>query len=207
MDLMEGDLSKFSWGTSFTKRQEGRRSRRYSKNIIHFSYNAYYCLVKHSRTYPRGAIIQFDYGCQEYVQEEWQRWFYEKDDFLNYLYKNKKRNKKVPLYARTEYAMIVSRYKWIKQKHKCYVDYGTIVMMLTGQRIGHVFKVYLSCPFGVISEFPFMENYFPKIDHLPQYTEIQKIINYIKSKKIKLYSRKAADIFVEKMVQTFGDKL
>jgi hypothetical protein len=195
MDLMEGDLSKFSWGKTISIHKESYQS-----------YKAYYCLVKQAKIYTRGTIIKF-WSAYKNSEESWQKWFYEKDDFKKYLRQNKKRNLHVPLYADNEYALIVSRYKWIKQKYKCFIDYGTIIMMLTGPKVGHIFKIYIACPFQLITEFPFSSKYLQLINQLPQHTKMQEIIEHINDQKINLYSSQARDIFVEKMVEAFGDRL
>jgi len=48
---------------------------------------------------------------------------------------------KFPNYAVGEFAVILERYKITKFKNHTYNDYGSVVMMLTGKKKGHIFKV------------------------------------------------------------------
>jgi len=77
----------------------------------------------------RGDIVVFGDGYHNNFlrRHDWRKWFMKKEDYLNSLHndKNVVRNETIPLYARTEYGMIVARYKWIKDKvWKVFYDYG-----------------------------------------------------------------------------------
>ena len=65
-------------------------------------------------------------------------------------------NKKVPSYARGEFGIIIGIYKWIKQEG-LYNDYGRIIQMLTGTKIGHIRRYYVTYPWQVIT--PKNKNY------------------------------------------------
>jgi hypothetical protein len=47
-----------------------------------------------------------------------------------------------PKYARGEYAVVLSRYRYIKHKYIKYIDYGAVVMFITGERKGHSRRFY-----------------------------------------------------------------
>lgn len=47
-----------------------------------------------------------------------------------------------PKYARGEFAVVLSRYRYIKHKYKNYIDYGAVVMFVSGQRKGYSRRFY-----------------------------------------------------------------
>ena len=89
------------------------------------------------------------------------------------------RNINIPKYARNAYAIILARYKWTKyKKYMTFRDYGCIIMMLTGPRIGHVRKYYAKIPYSTVCKYPYETN----ITNDP---EVDKIIKILKSSNIK----------------------
>jgi len=66
------------------------------------------------------------------------------------------KNKNVPAYARGEYATIIGIYRWVKYKNHTYLDYGRVIQMLTGSKIGHIRRYNIS-PWIVIT--PRNKNY------------------------------------------------
>lgn len=110
----------------------------------------------------KGDLIKFENGLMWWNQSEgWQEWFLSEQDYNKFLKSEegrKIRNIVVPIYAAKQYAIIIGKYRVIKQKyyHKCFhfYDYGSIVLMLTGSRKGHVRRYFGRSPFYRISEFP-----------------------------------------------------
>lgn len=47
-----------------------------------------------------------------------------------------------PKYARGEYAVVLSRYRYIKHKFMKFIDYGAVVMFITGERKGYSRRFY-----------------------------------------------------------------
>jgi len=215
VDLTEGDLSKLPWGKPYTEHKSVVNWRWKFKS----EYDAEYSLAddRHHKSYwCRGDIIKFGSGYyRSYDIEEWREWFQPKEEYLKHLHENLVRDKRIPLYARTEFAMLLSRYKWTKYKFTTYRDYGSILMMLTGKNTGNVFKIYSSTPFSIYASFPYGDggSYIDKmIRVLPQYEEIRKITKYVKSKsKTTGYTPDeflgisiARSIFVEEMYHAFA---
>lgn len=121
------------------------------------TFTAKFQIARNCTTYKQGDIIQFHSAY--YPRLSWQEWFVVEEDKKE-MYK---RNKQIPGYAGKEYAIILARYKWVKYK-RCaiYQDYGTIVMMLTGPRTGHVRKFYIKSPWNIVSRFPYIKKHLPK---------------------------------------------
>jgi hypothetical protein len=88
--------------------------------------------------------------------ERWPRWFIKSDEeYCNYLKKHCPRTNIVPLYAHEQYAIIINRYRWIKEKYKTFYDYGSIIMMLSGKRIGHIRRYYVTTPWSFVAGHPY----------------------------------------------------
>lgn len=205
---MEGDLSKMPWGQPYSVTKTVKNWR-YNYN---HTYKADFQLIedRHYLSYwCRGDIIKLSSGYFGPPTQPWRKWFQPKEDYLQYLHDNRRRDKRIPLYARSEYAMILSRYKWTKHKYQIFRDYGTIFMMLTGSKIGHIRKMFASSPFTIFSEFPYGKpgSYVDTmLSRLPQHKEIRKIIRYVNTKVDNLNSQMAKNIFVEEMFHAFGEE-
>ena len=108
-------------------------------------------------TWKPGDIVQFYLGYGEYVlqKESWRSWFMKREDYLDYLERTYRRVQNIPLYARGEFGIVLTRYRWRKYKYKVYNDYGTIVMMLSGKKKGHVRKFYANIPFVLMCPYPY----------------------------------------------------
>lgn len=104
----------------------------------------------------KGDIVKFENGRNPYFCTQWQDWFLSEKDYIKYLKSIPKqnRNKKVPLYAVNQYAIVIGRYRIVKKKYKIYYDYGTVIMMLTGEKIGHIRRYYVTSPFITQNAFP-----------------------------------------------------
>ena len=105
-----------------------------------------------------GDIVQFGSAFRALwkVEEAWPKWFIEDpDEYWQYLKNNLPRNNVIPMYAHFEYAIILARYKWTKYKYTTFRDYGSIIMMLTGKRAGHIRRYYTTCPWSFIVAFPY----------------------------------------------------
>jgi len=126
-----------------------------------------------------------------------------KEDYLNSLHndKNVVRNETIPLYARTEYGMIVARYKWIKDKvWKVFYDYGSIILMLTGPRAGHMRRFYFKCPYDKVAKYPYKKitPYYKELGY--EIPEIERL------KKAMRYAKKDKDQFILNMIESYQDE-
>ncbi len=100
----------------------------------------------------KGDVIQFNSGFYGFYSNDWKQWFLKTKDKIKFL----PVNKRIPKYARNEYAMVLNRYKWIKQKGRIYTDYGVILMMLTGSKAGRVRRYYASSyPWNLVKQYPY----------------------------------------------------
>jgi hypothetical protein len=88
--------------------------------------------------------------------------------------KNRLYDKRIPGYARNQYAIVLARYRWTKYKgYQNYRDYGSFIMMLSGDKIGHIRKYYATTPWGEIGRFPYTKmKYNKKPETLFQGVEI-----------------------------------
>ncbi len=114
-------------------------------------------LRNYNRSYWKpGDVVKFGNGFIPFANRRWESWFLDekaKDDFMK---RNHFVNKRIPVYARNQYAIILARYKWTKFKgYANYRDYGTILMMLTGDKIGHIRKYYTTSPYDEIGKYPY----------------------------------------------------
>jgi len=163
VDLMEaGSYDCLPWKIpGYTVRKKYNRNPRstYRRDIPLRRYTARfeYVIPGKGTSFNQGDIIQF--YSSYYRKFSWQEWFVPEDDKKGVY----KKNKDVPGYAGKQFAIILARYKWRKFKYdKIYSDYGTIVMMLTGKKVGHVRKYYLKTPWNVVAQFPCLPHYLPE---------------------------------------------
>lgn len=124
----------------------------------------YETLSDYSRSYWKvGDLVKFNHGFMAFdVNEEWQSWFMNEDDLQRHLEENCKPHEKVPSYARNQYAIILGRYKYTKYKIRTFRDYGSVLMMLTGDAIGHIRRFYNCAPWDRVDMYP----YYNKIKQL-----------------------------------------
>lgn len=131
--------------------------RQYGSTSVH-NYDAVFETLK---SYDRsqwklGDIVRFGKGYNGRMGNRWESWFLNNNDLDEYLRKNKLYDRRIPAYARTQYAIVLARYKWTKYKgYSTFRDYGTFIMMLTGDKIGHIRKYYVTCPYEVIGAYPY----------------------------------------------------
>ena len=161
---MEGDLYNPKEYTVIRRGTNGlsHRHRRMHENITSCreTYEATFKIINaNSKCYwKRGDIIQFDsafHGSWKYDQQ-WQSWFLEKEKYFEFLKEACPRRTQVPFYAAHEYAIILNRYKWTKKKdYKTFNDYGSIIIMLTGKRVGHIRKYYINSPWRWVGSYPY----------------------------------------------------
>jgi len=99
----------------------------------------------------KGDIVKFGSGYFEQDFGDWRDWFppskVDKKKFWN-------RDPNIAKYADYQYAIIVNRYRWIKYKRQIYIDYGKILMFLTGSKLCKIRKYYVAKPYKKISAFP-----------------------------------------------------
>jgi len=203
-------LSEQPWGETRYEWHKGWNIQcRATQRPFYFDFMAQFKLVKERKQsyWKRGDIVLFDTGYHNWGFNHrwpWKKWFMQKNEYLNALKDDAMtvRNRKVPLYARSEYGILLSRYKWIKDKeYKVFSDYGSIVMMLTGPKPGRIRKYYIQTPFGVVSSYPY-DHIVPfykereGIDEIPEIPRIHEAMNYAKSK----------DQFILNMIASFHDQ-
>lgn len=203
-------LSEQPWGRTYTEWHDGfhltwRRIRR----SVGYEFPAQFKLIKDSKSgyWSRGDLILFNSGYYNWTFDHkcsWKKWFMSKRDYLNALENDEMtfRDKRIPKYARLECAILLSRYKWIKEKdYKFYHDYGSVIMMLTGSKAGHIRRYYLKTPYGKVSEYPYdhIVPYYRRngdLEEIPELGRIQEAMNYAKTK----------DEFILNVVSSFHDE-
>ena len=154
---MEGDSYK---PNTYTIMQEGTgRHYRHRTNYIERYKATYETLSNDNKcNWGKGDIVQFGsafHGSYRY-DERWPGWFItDPEEYFQFLKNNCARSQTIPLYAHNEYAIILNRYRWVKEKYKTFRDYGTIIMMLTGRRAGHIRRYFVTSPWCFIVSHPY----------------------------------------------------
>jgi hypothetical protein len=199
MDSTEDVLSKQSWGRRYHERRNGWTLgyRKYT-----FKINAQFKLLSDNNKcyWKRGDIIKFDCGYFNWkfdYKYPWKRWFLNPEDYLLEIQKSSAaRDLRVPLYARSQYALMVSRYKWVKVKPtKTYTDYGSVILMLTGLKAGKMRRYYTKTPFSLVTRYPYDEITPRVIKEIPELRRIQESMNYSKD----------VDNFILNIITSFND--
>ena len=138
---------------------------RYGRSSYH-SYEAQFETLKsYDRSYWKpGDVVKFGHGISGYRKSDtWRNWFLTDDDFDVYLKKNKLYHRAIPASARNQYAIVLARYKWTKFKgYMNFTDYGTFIMMLTGSKVGHIRKYYVTTPWTHIGRYPYAKMRYNK---------------------------------------------
>ncbi|MFW9871838.1 MAG: hypothetical protein ACFFG0_01965 [Candidatus Thorarchaeota archaeon] len=110
----------------------------------------------------KGDLIKFKNGLQQFYNYNckiWQEWFLDEKSYIHFLKNHKERERRLPYYAAREYALIIGKYRIIKEKYnRKFYDYGSVILMLTGLARGHVRK-YNNChyPFYKVGSFPYKD--------------------------------------------------
>jgi hypothetical protein len=115
----------------------------------------------------KGDIVLFSDGLLHRTFFDWRDWFLTEEDKL----KHSKKDPAVPYYARNQLAIIIGRYRKVKYKYQIFKDYGLILMMLSGNSIGHVkryFGIGCSNPLTRISKFPELPQEKKMLEMLPE---------------------------------------
>lgn len=101
----------------------------------------------------KGDIVKFGSGYYEHLRG-WPEWFLiSREDKKKFWPRDS-----TPFYAQNQYAIVVNRYVCKKFKRwVTYSDYGVIIMMITGPKIGHIRKFYTNRPFKTKSLYPHNE--------------------------------------------------
>jgi len=191
MDSTVDVLSEQPWGETYFEWHKGFIHSGYRRNCdtTETEFNAQFKIIRDKKQnyWMRGDIVKFSSGYFEWRFEHrypWKKWFMNTNDYLNALRNDPEtfRDKKIPMYARLEYGMVLTRYKWIKDKDyhgKVFQDYGSIIMMLTGAKVGRIRRYYIKCPYEIISPYPYhhiVPFYKTKygIEEVPQLSVIQE---------------------------------
>jgi hypothetical protein len=113
-----------------------------------------------------GDIVKFYAAYYKDINmDEWKKWFLTLEDIEKEEKKCTKiikiSHSKIPLYAHKQYGIILKRYRKTKKAWTAsFRDYGSEIMMISGNRVGHIKRVYAYTPFKIISTFPY--NNIPK---------------------------------------------
>jgi hypothetical protein len=194
MDSTVDVLSEQLWGKSYSEIHEGFTMNSYRGSNTPTSFRSQFKLIKDSKKgyWKRGDIVKFSTGFFAWKFDRvfpWKKWFLKKKDYLRSLEESEFvfPNNRVPKYARLEYGMILSRYKWIKFKtHGKFYDYGSIIMTLTGSKPGKIRRYYLITPYEFVSRFPYDSiNPFHKkngLKEIPEGERIHKAMSYANDK-------------------------
>jgi len=109
----------------------------------------------------KGDIVQFNSGFFKRLHG-WPSWFLQEEEKKRYW----RKDKRTPVYARDQYAVVAGRYRKVKFKYHTFADYGVVVMMLTGTSVGHMRHYYSSgFPFTIKSIYP-QTLYYKKMSKL-----------------------------------------
>jgi hypothetical protein len=159
---MEGDSYK---PNEYTTRRTGTGRHYRHASIFVETYDSTYTTLdepKHA-VWWKGDLIKFKssfFQSRKYDQA-WQSWVLLPDQYFNFLKRNCRKNGVVPMYAHHQYAIILNRYRWTKQKYdKVFRDYGSIIMMLSGRRAGHIRRYFMTSPWEWVAKFPYDDNKF-----------------------------------------------
>lgn len=102
-----------------------------------------------------GTIVKLNSSFTRPYFNDWQEWFLSKRDKD----KKKKRIPWKPLYCSNQYAIIANSYKRVKDKGYCtFSDYGKIIILLSGPKIGKCKKLYMTSPYDRICSFDKIPN-------------------------------------------------
>ena len=208
MDSTVDVLSEQPWGQTYYERRMGWTYGYYGRqHITPVEIDAQFFLVKDSRAsyWLRGDIVKFEAGYHRWnLRENWRQWFMSKQDYLNTLAHDETlcRDKRIPLYARLEYGLLVSRYKWAKDKQwKVFYDYGSIILMLTGSKAGHMRRYFVTCPYMIFSRYPY-DHVIPYHvmrgdEEIPEFGRLHEAMNYSNGDK---------NQFILNMIESFQNK-
>jgi len=145
--------------------------------------------------WKRGDIVKFGNGYfNSYTYKDW--FLNDEDKILRM-----SRDKRIPFYAMNEYAVLMTRYRVVKNKYgSIFRDYGSHIMMITGSKIGKIRRYYACNPFEHVATFPYT-TISDDIKHILSDLGMDKIAN----KLFKKYGNtsEARTIFVSK----FQDKI
>ena len=208
MDSTVDVLSEQPWGRTYYERRMGWFWAGYYKhNKMPVEIDGQFKLIKDrpQSYWFRGDIVVFGDGYHNAFtrRHDWRKWFMSNEDYLNRLDSDEtlQRVTKIPLYARSQYAMIASRYKWVKDKGwNVFYDYGSIILMLTGPRAGHMRRFYITCPFQKVARYPYgrLTPYYQNLGyHIPEIPRLQEAMHYAKGDK---------DQFVLNMIESYQDE-
>ena len=202
-------LSEQPWGQTYFEWHSGHNLGWAGQKSYPYDFNAQFKLIKDQKGnfWFRGDIVRFNTGYHNWKFDHdcpWKRWFMSKEDYLNALANDDRtcRDHRLPKYARLEYGIILSRYKWSKEKPgKFYYDYGSIIMMLTGPKAGKIRRYYVKTPYSKISSYPY-DHVIPYytinygITEVPEIARLQEAMHYAKSK----------DQFILNMIESFHNE-
>ena len=131
--------------------------RSHHRGVMDHSYKAVFeTLPNYDNSYWKpGFVVRFGDGINSWQRDRWETWFLTGEDKKRFAKENKIYNRKIPGYARNQYAIVLGRYRWTKYKWTTYRDYGSIIMMLTGNKVGHIRRYFLTNPYYEMGRYPY----------------------------------------------------
>lgn len=102
-------------------------------------------------SYRKGDIVKFTDGFFHRQFSDWRGWFVTKKDQKKFW----PRNPDVAKWAINQIGIVIGRYRKVKFKYRHFADYGAVVMLLTGPKIGHTRHYWTAKPFNIICPFEY----------------------------------------------------
>lgn len=133
--------------------------------------------IEDARTiWKRGDIIKFGHGY--FNSHDYKDWFLSNEDKVKYM----ERDKRIPRYACNQYAIVMTRYRVVKNKYgSIFRDYGSHIMMLTGSRIGKMRRYYVANPFERVDRFPYRQYPNDEVTNILTYLNVIDEVNALYS--------------------------
>jgi hypothetical protein len=101
-------------------------------------------------SWKRGDIVKFGSGYWD--SYNYKNWFLNEEDKRHQL----TRDTRIPKYAINQYAILMTRYRVMKNKEgSIFRDYGSHIMILTGQKTGKLRRYFSYTPYSLVGSFPY----------------------------------------------------
>ena len=96
---------------------------RYHRSISNtYDYDTTFETLKnYDRTsWKPGDVVMFDDGLYWSARNRWETWFLTGKERESFLRRNRLKDRRIPIYARDQYAIVLARYRWIKYNQISY---------------------------------------------------------------------------------------
>ena len=155
--------------------------------------------------WKRADIIKFP-NCYRYPSpKNWKEWFLTHHDYKKERCRMRIKKATIPKYASSQYAMVMARYRVTKDKGAwTFNDYGTHIMMISGNGVGRLRRYYSNNPFYFISSFPY-DDTLPKkvVDIFKRY----EMTNFIKNLPIDChFIAESRTMFIEEFQKRINEE-